>query len=528
MTEGSNDKDADLCHIDSDGDRAFVCQSYLSDDWNKQEAPSNKADDLLTALSWLRKGDLEEIPARLRTKARDLQAALSAGEISTVYLLYIHNCRESSNVQSALATVAQAAKVLLGGNVSVTARELGLPSIQRSYDSLTKQIAVDERIRFVITRNFQLSGKRWKAVATTISGEILHNLWVKHGDDLFSANIRGFLDMLNRKSSINRGILDTIEQHPDRFWAYNNGVTILTKKIAIRGKYLTATGISVINGAQTTGVLGNASAPHVQNVQVPCRFIQCNDSEIIEDIIAYNNTQNSVKSFDYRSNDPIQNSLRDQFKSYGISYLHRRSGATKTTIDLIQAETFSPYLAAFHGNFQVATRQRRSIFEDRNIYLSVYKSDVTAEHVYLVQSLADALSMMKQEYKAKMTTETANEVEKKLYDLLKHSTSKQFVVAMVGKLGQQVLNKPISNLFSWKTAKTNVKPDRKAMVARWRPVLDCIIPLVAKEAQPDTYETVRSSTRLDEIAKRLAFDLESLRTHYDSSMSAIRDASEAT
>jgi len=48
---------------------------------------------------------------------------------------------------------------------------------------------------------------------------------------------------------------------PRNFWVYNNGVTILTHKIdrEQEGK-LIIHGCSVINGAQTTGALGTASA----------------------------------------------------------------------------------------------------------------------------------------------------------------------------------------------------------------------------------------------------------------------------
>ena len=115
---------------------------------------------------------------------------------------------------------------------------------------------------------------------------------------------------------------------PSRFWAYNNGVTILTRRITTSRGKLTAQGASVINGAQTTGVLGKAPRNRGRG-RVPCRFIESNDAKLVEQVIDFNNTQNAIKSFDFRSNDPSQRRLAAQFKPYGITYLHRRQGASR-------------------------------------------------------------------------------------------------------------------------------------------------------------------------------------------------------
>src|SRR5256885_15379195 len=110
---------------------------------------------------------------------------------------------------------------------------------------------------------------------------MLHDLWKEHKDDLFSANIRGFLDMLSRKTSINRGILDTVTRVPKQFWAFNNGVTILTNSFTPKDEAVEAMGVSIINGAQTTGVLGNAPRDQAAACRLPCRFIKCSDPELV-------------------------------------------------------------------------------------------------------------------------------------------------------------------------------------------------------------------------------------------------------
>lgn len=274
LTEGGDDKDCDLCLIDSETGDAFIVQATVGDDWNKSTASTNKADDLLTALSWLLTKPYNRIPITLRSKAIDLQESLARKEIKQVHLIFVHNCQQSHEVEESLATVAASAKTLIGdASVAVSAIEIGLPRLQHLYNSLTKQIVVEEKIDFPVQGTLRESGDGWEALQTTIEGAVLHDLWKQHKNDLFSANIRGFLDMLSRKTSVNRGILETVTRVPKRFWAFNNGVTVLTKGFSEKSGVVTANGVSVINGAQTTGVLGNAPREQAAACRVPCRFI---------------------------------------------------------------------------------------------------------------------------------------------------------------------------------------------------------------------------------------------------------------
>ena len=192
------------------------------------------------------------------------------------------------------------------------------------------------------------------------------------------ANIRGFLDMLSRRTSVNRGILETVTKEPSSFWAFNNGITILTKSITKQAGATVAGGVSVINGAQTTGVLGRAPREQAAACRVPCRFVKCNDPDMVDEVIENNNTQNAIKAFDIRSNDPVQRRLFTEFASVNIVYLHRRQGAKRLSVSAIQAEALAPFLAGFHGKFQIAIRQRRTIFEDRSTYDEVFPKQLSA------------------------------------------------------------------------------------------------------------------------------------------------------
>ena len=525
ITEGSDDKDCDLCLIDPEAGDAFIVQATVGDNWNKTTASTNKAEDLLTALSWLLTKPYDKIPPGLRPKAIELQEALARKEIDHLHLLFVHNCRQSGEVEKALATVARSAKTLVGDStVTVTALEIGLPYLQHLYNSLTKQIVVEDKISFPVHGLLEESGDGWDAVQTTIDGAILHDLWKKHKDDLFSANIRGFLDMLSRRTSVNRGILDTVTRVPQRFWAFNNGVTILTKGFTCQDKLVVANGASVINGAQTTGVLGNAPREHAAACRVPCRFIKCSNPDVVNDMIENNNTQNAIKAFDIRSNDAVQRRLQTEFAAACIPYLHRRQGAQRLSASAIQAEALAPCLAAFHGKFQVAIRQRRTIFEDRSTYGDVFPTQISARHVLLVQALSIALNNYKLRLVAGEKQLNLNEPEMALLEFLKFSTAKLFVIGVVGCIASQVAGQSLPDLFAWSVKTPHFKDTwRTTLVKRWEPFVESLVPIVVSQIDGDAKDVVRSAKDMEKISKKVAFQIQSLKLQYESVISPIRD-----
>ena len=113
-------------------------------------------------------------------------------------------------------------------------------------------------------------------------------------DDLFSGNPRNYLGAGKRKNKINLGIMDTVQEQPENFWAYNNGLTALVNDYEIDDDNITKVhGITIINGAQSTGAIGAVESLK-EDFLVPIRFIVCSDPKIIEEIINNNNKQNEI------------------------------------------------------------------------------------------------------------------------------------------------------------------------------------------------------------------------------------------
>ena|ERR1041384_933162 len=96
--------------------------------------------------------------------------------------------------------------------------------------------------------------------------------------------------------NVNNRIKETDENKPGDFFVLSNGITIVTKKARIDKKQskLRMTGVSVVNGAQTTGAIHAAGPIHAKNLSVLARIITVDNPAVISAIVACNTTQNSI------------------------------------------------------------------------------------------------------------------------------------------------------------------------------------------------------------------------------------------
>lgn len=352
----------------------------------RDTAPANKASALNTAVAWIFSGDIGVVPETIRLIISDCRNAIEKEEIDSIEFLYVHNLPESVNVSRELHTAEEHLKKLVQArSISVRAIELGATKIQHLYDSQDSHIDVKEEVEFPSDIAFEEAGPKWKAYVSSVPGTWLHTAYTRYSGDLFSGNYRGFLGS-NRRRRINAGIRESAETRPSDFWAFNNGITILTMAMKKNkaGRPLLS-GMSIINGAQTTGSIGSIdlSKKSLSDVRVLCRVIECSDADTIAEIVRYNNTQNAITTWDQYSNDPDQKRLEKKFSDIGFVYNIKR-GFAGDGEQLGVDEVIQPLLA-FHGRPQDAIRSKNQLFDRRPLYQDAFDGK-KAHHILFVYS----------------------------------------------------------------------------------------------------------------------------------------------
>ena len=307
LTDSPNDKKADIIYINEAEGLACIAQGTTAEKWGKAEAPANKASDLNTAAAWLLRTPTDEIPEHIRGQARLLRDGLHQGTITKVIFAYAHNAFESTNVERELSATRELVRGLeITQQCDVEVVELGLRATEALYLTSIGSIQIPDEIQFPAAQHIRETGEGWEAFTISISGAALFDLYEEHTKALFSANLRDFLGARRASKNVNNMIKTTAENESDLFYIFNNGITIVCKKASCNSDTLTIQGISIVNGAQTTGAVHAAGRDHAKNTSVLARVIVVDDHTMIPKIVAANNTQNAIVAWDRRSNDAVQ------------------------------------------------------------------------------------------------------------------------------------------------------------------------------------------------------------------------------
>jgi len=153
-------------------------------------------------------------------------------------------------------------------------------------------------------------------------------------DALFTLNIRNFIG----NTRTNKEIRETAAERGELFFLFNNGVSCLAKRATLieDGSALQTEGLQVINGAQTVKALVKAKSEGFKKeplvlvrVTEVTQGYGAGNKAFSSDITKYNNSQNVIKVSDFRSNDPIQNDLRNKFEYHRagrrVQYIPKRT-----------------------------------------------------------------------------------------------------------------------------------------------------------------------------------------------------------
>jgi len=178
-----------------------------------------------------------------------------------------------------------------------------------------------------------------------IPGDQIYDLWQRYGDALFESNIRKALG----STDINIEIHETLNTEPELFWYYNNGVTMVCDDIVKKPMFgnqrhtgiFDCTGLSIVNGAQTVGVIGRFGQLSEENidklkeVSINLKLISVNnvddegnpykDDVFSSRITTKTNRQNSIDSRDFLVLDPLQRKIERDLAIEGIKYKLMRS-----------------------------------------------------------------------------------------------------------------------------------------------------------------------------------------------------------
>ena len=180
---------------------------------------------------------------------------------------------------------------------------------------------------------------------------------IKNRDYVFESNIRQWMQF---KTSVNKGLRDTLQNNPDKFFYYNNGITIVVSDFEEFGENdLMLHAPQIVNGAQTSNsILDHAKRTKNMDGSMTVTIIKADNEQDQNNITKYRNSQNSVRGKDLVSLMDFHKSIKSQLKNFRYFYeIQAGSFDSKTKSEQAEYEgdaTYNNYLPENHKKVVVA------------------------------------------------------------------------------------------------------------------------------------------------------------------------------
>lgn len=185
----------------------------------------------------------------------------------------------------------------------------------------TLVIDFDKKFDYKIEAIKAADEENFESYLCVLPANVLSQLYKRYSSRLLEKNVRSFLQFRNK--SVNAGMKKTLTKSPEKFIAYNNGLTITAndKELEIIGNKFFIKSLSdfqIVNGGQTTASIyfSQKEGIDISKVKVMAKInVVKNVSEVqleelISDISQFSNSQNRVSSVDLRSRSPELNKIK--------------------------------------------------------------------------------------------------------------------------------------------------------------------------------------------------------------------------
>jgi len=330
ITDGYHDMGIDAVYNDNTQKKLFLVQSKWRNDGNGS-ITQTEANSFVNGVKRIINLDFEGCNDKLASKKSEITEAIQDMEYQ-IEMIFCHTGNQDITEYN-MRPINELLANVNGGDPTDTLILFNEEKLQDIYDFLANSQNYDNIIlENVIINNWGFVETPFKAFYGTIPVSAVGEWYNKYGNRLFAKNIRYY----KGSTTVNQGIKEALKSEPQNFFYYNNGIKLLCKRITKNLAYSTnrdmglfvLEGVSLVNGAQTTGVIGSVFAENQEKISDAKVFIQMIElgdvgEEQVAQITKLSNTQNKIDGKDFASLDPNQDRLRMELSLGGIQYLYK-------------------------------------------------------------------------------------------------------------------------------------------------------------------------------------------------------------
>lgn len=232
---------------------------------------------------------------------------LEQGKINKIRLLLISDGKATRNLKEIPNEYFK--------DIEIEHRVIDIEYLYKTYAS--QNASGDFEVELKIPALKVDSFKDYESYLAVMDANTLVGIYDKYGQRLLERNIRTFLQF---RGNVNKGLRNTIESVPHKFFAYNNGITAVASGVEIdmQGNITKIQNFQIVNGGQTASAIyasyknakSDISSVYVQ-MKLSVVINEKDQDSFVVKVAEYANTQNKVNKSDFFSNSHFHKEFKD-------------------------------------------------------------------------------------------------------------------------------------------------------------------------------------------------------------------------
>ena len=301
VTDGTNDGGIDFLYYDDESNKLSLCQSKYKSSLTNDEI-IEEFSKMYSTVQNFKKAHTGSYNDKLK---RALQNAIDRlPEESPDNIEYVLFTTAPVNIEGAMKKIANTEHEFSTDAVVIFVSDDIDKYIQRAQETL--QTVKNEKKKIDRPKNYlTYESETLRGIFCNVLSSSIVQLYDKYaGAGLFDLNIRRYI----KNTLVDSGIKKTLDRERENFWFLNNGIIIACTEFDIDGNTIRLTDFSIVNGGQTTQLIGTYKGSNKQEFYIPCKIVETKKdaraSELFTKIAEATNSQKPIYPRDLKSNTP--------------------------------------------------------------------------------------------------------------------------------------------------------------------------------------------------------------------------------
>jgi hypothetical protein len=429
ITDGANDGGIDFVFYDDENDKIILGQSKYRESVSPEDVITelNKMSNTVQNFIDKNTGTYNPLVRNQLQNALDRLPEENTGNIE--YCIFAATQINSESIQRKISSQHSSYSIDM---ISLYQEE---DIVERVNEALQKiKLVKEQSVSIDRAKNYlEYSSKNSEGIIVNLSSKSLITMFNKYADEgLFDLNIRKYIN--NR--TVDEGIRHTLANDRQNFWFLNNGLIVACKDYYVDGNTVKLFDFSIVNGGQTTNIIGKFKGNNEEEFFIPCKIIKEKYGKGSENfynrIAEATNSQKPILPRDLKSNSPEMRKLKRWLKKNDIELEIKRgdSSGLKSPRYKIKNDELGQFILSFVFQKPGTSRSgKKRIFDNGDLYNQVFRvnyEDDTNKSEFIIS----AIDLIYRSNKIFSELKKSKEIKPEEKEILKNGT--QIIFALLG------------------------------------------------------------------------------------------------